>query len=116
MGFLTTKTGFVIASGILGIGISGVTFPIFGAISRSVTPEKRSVSIGIAMSSASLGQFIMLPASLVLLQSFGPALAFGILSVLTLIMLVLAVPMFEKPIQQTSYSRFVIKRNINRGL
>jgi MFS family permease len=102
MGFLTTKTGFVIASGILGIGISGVTFPIFGAISRSVTPEKRSVSIGIAMSSASLGQFIMLPASLVLLQSFGPALAFGTLSVLTLIMLVLAVPMFEKPIQQTA--------------
>jgi MFS family permease len=101
MGFLTTKTGFVIASGILGIGISGVTFPIFGAISRSVTPEKRSVSIGIAMSSASLGQFIMLPASLVLLQNFGPTLAFGILSVFTLVMLVLAVPMFEKPIQQT---------------
>jgi MFS family permease len=109
MGFLTTKTGFVIASGILGIGISGVTFPIFGAISRSVTLEKRSVSIGIAMSSASLGQFIMLPASLVLLQSFGPALAFGILSVLTLIMLVLAVPMFEKPIQQTATQDLSLK-------
>ena len=102
MGFLSTKTGFIIASGILGIGISGVTFPIFGAISRSVTPEKRSISIGIAMSSASLGQFIMLPASLVLLQNFGPTLAFGILSVFTLVMLVLAVPMFEKPIQQTA--------------
>jgi len=101
MGFLSTKTGFIIASGILGIGISGVTFPIFGAISRSVTPEKRSISIGIAMSSASLGQFIMLPASLVLLQNFGPTLAFGILSFFTLVMLVLAVPMFEKPIQQT---------------
>ena len=109
MGFLTTKTGFVIASGILGIGISGVTFPIFGAISRSVTPEKRSVSIGIAMSSASLGQFIMLPASLVLLQSFGPALAFGILSVLTLIMLILAVPMFEKPIQQIATQDLSLK-------
>ena len=109
MGFLTTKTGFIIASGILGIGISGVTFPIFGAISRSVTPEKRSVSIGIAMSSASLGQFIMLPASLVLLQSFGPTLAFGILSLLTLIMLVLAVPMFEKPIQQTSIQDLSLK-------
>jgi MFS family permease len=101
MGSLSTKTGFIIASGILGIGISGVTFPIFGAISRSVTPEKRSISIGIAMSSASLGQFIMLPASLVLLQNFGPTLAFSILSVFTLVMLVLAVPMFEKPIQQT---------------
>ncbi len=109
MGFLTTKTGFIIASGILGIGISGVTFPIFGAISRSVTPEKRSVSIGIAMSSASLGQFIMLPASLVLLQSFGPTLAFGILSLLTLIMLVLAVPMFEKPIKQTSTQDLSLK-------
>ena len=101
MGSLSTKTGFIIASGILGIGISGVTFPIFGAISRSVTPEKRSISIGIAMSSASLGQFIMLPASLALLQNFGPTLAFGILSVFTLVMLVLAIPMFEKPIQQT---------------
>jgi MFS family permease len=109
MGFLTTKTGFIIASGILGIGISGVTFPIFGAISRSVTPEKRSVSIGIAMSSASLGQFIMLPASLVLLQNFGPALAFGILSVLSLIMLALAVPMFEKPIQQTTTQDLSLK-------
>jgi len=109
MGFLTTKTGFIIASGILGIGISGVTFPIFGAISRSVTPEKRSVSIGIAMSSASLGQFIMLPASLVLLQNFGPALAFGILSVLSLIMLALAVPMFEKTIQQTSTQDLSLK-------
>jgi MFS family permease len=109
MGFLTTKTGFIIASGILGIGISGVTFPIFGAISRSVTPERRSVSIGIAMSSASLGQFIMLPASLVLLQSFGPTLAFGILSLLTLVMLVLAVPMFEKPIQQTSTQDLSLK-------
>ena len=101
MGSLSTKTGFIIASGILGIGISGVTFPIFGAISRSVAPEKRSISIGIAMSSASLGQFIMLPASLVLLQNFGPTLAFSILSVFTLVMLVLAVPMFEKPIKQT---------------
>ena len=112
MGTLSTKTGFVIASGILGIGISGVTFPIFGAISRSVTPEKRSVSIGIAMSSASLGQFVMLPASLTLLQNFGPTLAFGILSVLSLIMLALAVPMFEKPIQQTTTSQDLSLREV----
>lgn len=112
MGTLSTKTGFVIASGILGIGISGVTFPIFGAISRSVTPEKRSVSIGIAMSSASLGQFVMLPASLTLLQNFGPTLAFGILSVLSLIMLALVIPMFEKPIQQTTTSQDLSLREV----
>lgn len=96
MGTTSTKTGFLLASGIVGIGISGVTFPILGAISRSVTPDKRSVSIGIAMSCASLGQFIMLPLSLVLLQSFGAVLAFSILSIVSLLMLVLAIPMFEK--------------------
>jgi predicted MFS family arabinose efflux permease len=51
----------------------------------------------------------MLPASLVLLQNFGPALAFGILSVLSLIMLALAVPMFEKPIQQTTTQDLPLK-------
>jgi hypothetical protein len=54
MEFLSTRNGFIIASGILVIGISGVTFPVFGVISRSVAPKKRSVSIGIAMSFASL--------------------------------------------------------------
>ena len=99
MGIVSTKTGFVIACGILGIGISGVTFPIFGAISRSVTPEKRSVSIGIAMACASLGQFIMLPVSLTLLQNFGATLAFIILSVFSLVMVFLSISMFEKPIE-----------------
>ncbi|MSP06430.1 MAG: MFS transporter [Candidatus Fonsibacter sp.] len=109
MGFLSTKTGFLIASGILGIGMSGVTFPIFGAISRSVAMEKRSVSIGIAMSCASLGQFIMLPVSLTILQNFGPTLSFGILSIFSLIMLVLAVPMFEKSINQVTSQDFSLK-------
>ena len=99
MGIVSTKTGFVIACGILGIGISGVTFPIFGAISRSVPPEKRSVSIGIAMACASLGQFIMLPVSLILLQNFGATLAFIILSVFSLVMVFLSISMFEKPIE-----------------
>jgi len=99
MGIVSTKTGFVIACGILGIGISGVTFPIFGAISRSVTPEKRSVSIGIAMACASLGQCIMLPVSLILLQNFGATLAFIILSAFSLVMVFLSISMFEKPIE-----------------
>lgn len=99
MGIVSTKTGFVIACGILGIGISGVTFPIFGAISRSVAPEKRSVSIGVAMACASLGQFIMLPVSLTLLQNFGATLAFIILSAFSLVMVFLSISMFEKPIE-----------------
>lgn len=61
------------------------------------------------MSSASLGQFIMLPASLVLLQNFGPTLSFGILSILTLVMLVLAIPMFEKPVVQSNIQDLSLK-------
>jgi predicted MFS family arabinose efflux permease len=61
------------------------------------------------MSCASFGQFIMLPVSLGLLQTFGATAAFGILSVLSLLMLVLAIPTFEKPIQQASSQDLSLK-------
>jgi MFS family permease len=57
---------FVFAAGILiGVGLSGTTFPvIFSTISRLVSPEKRSVAMGIAMAIGSFGQFAMMPVSL----------------------------------------------------
>ena len=110
MGIVSTKTGFIIACGVLGVGISGVTFPIFGAISRSVAPEKRSISIGIAMACASLGQFIMLPASLALLQNFGTTLAFIILAVFSLLIVFLSISMFEKQIENTEAGNLSLKK------
>jgi hypothetical protein len=42
---LSTKTEFIISSGILGIRISGVTFPVFGAIINYPIEEKVIIKI-----------------------------------------------------------------------
>ena len=57
------ETVFILGAGILiGLGLSGTTFPvIFGAISRLVSPQQRSLAMGITMSVGSFGQFAMLP-------------------------------------------------------
>ncbi len=64
---------FVLAAGILiGLGLSGTTFPvIFGAISRVVPAEKRSLALGVSMSVGSFGQFAMLPLALGLIDGIG---------------------------------------------
>ena len=64
---------FTLGAGVLiGLGLSGTTFPVvFGTISRLVAPERRSLAMGIAMSVGSFGQFVMLPAALVLITSLG---------------------------------------------
>ena len=110
MASLSTKLGFFIAASIVGIGMAGVTFPVFGTISRSVAAEKRSLAIGIAMSFASIGQFVMLPISLVLIQKFGAILAFTILSALSLLMLIFSFPLFEKKITKDNSPDLSLKK------
>ena len=99
---MSTASGeltFIVSAGLLiGLGQSGTTFPvIFGAISRLVAPEKRSLAMGITMSIGSFGQFIMLPVSLGLIGWFDWHGALVVLSVLALLMLPLCVGMTEAP-------------------
>jgi MFS family permease len=83
---------FILGAGVLiGLGLSGTTFPvIFGAISRLVRPEQRSMAMGITMAVGSLGQFVMLPASLSLIVGLDWQGALVALSVLALVMFPLA--------------------------
>ncbi len=76
---------FTLGAGLLiGLGLSGTTFPvIFGTISRLVPPERRSLAMGITMSVGSFGQFIMLPAALTLLTALewrGALIGFALLA------------------------------------
>lgn len=83
---------------LIGIGLSGVTFPVvFGAISRAVPPEQRSLAMGIAMAVGSLGQFVLLPGSQWLIGAFGWVGALVTLGLLGLGMGPLAVALFERP-------------------
>jgi predicted MFS family arabinose efflux permease len=63
---------------------------IFGAISRLVEPQQRSLAMGVTMSVASFGQFAMLPIGLGLMTGLGWQGALIVLSLLALAMFPLA--------------------------
>ena len=91
-------TLFSFSAGVLiGLGLSGTTMPIvFGAISRAVPPEKRSMAMGISMSVGSFGQFAMLPITLGLIGGFGWASALLVLSAVAALILPLSFALSEK--------------------
>ena len=79
-----TPLALMFSVGILiGIGMSGTTFNIvLGALGRVFPPERRSSIFGVASAGGSLGQFALMPLSLLLITSFGWYSALVALSVL----------------------------------
>ena len=73
---------FDLSAGLLiGLGMSGTSFSVvLGVIGRSLSPEKRSLGLGIASAGGSFGQFAMLPYGQTLIEHFGWAAALSILA------------------------------------
>ncbi len=88
---------FILGAGFLvGLGLSGTNFPIvFGAISRSTPAEGRSFAFGIAMAGGAIGQFVLLPGTLMLMNAAGWSGALVALAILCTLMLPLAFALFE---------------------
>jgi MFS family permease len=97
MAYSRTGSMLALSAGLLiGIGLSGVSFPVvFGAILRHTPPGRRSLAMGVAMSVGSLGQFVMLPAALTAIQGVGSTTTLLALAVLGLVMAPLAIPLAE---------------------
>ncbi len=83
-----TPAELTLGAGVLiGLGLSCTSFAVvFGAVSRTVAPERRSMAFGIAAATGSFGQFVMVPGSLVLISDFGWSLALMILAGLATLM------------------------------
>jgi MFS family permease len=57
---------------LIGLGLSGSTFPvIMGVIGRHTTPEKRSMALGITSAGGSFGQFAVLPFGQLMISTYG---------------------------------------------
>jgi MFS family permease len=57
---------------LIGLGLSGTTFPvIMGVIGRHTTPAKRSLALGIASAGGSFGQFAVLPIGQMMISTYG---------------------------------------------
>lgn len=95
MAFPLGSAGFLLSAGLLiGIGLAGTTFPIvFGAVSRVLPAERRSMAFGIAMAVGSFGQFLALPGALYLIDGLGWAAALLVFSVLASATIPLALAM-----------------------
>lgn len=87
---------------ILGLALSATSFPVLlSAVGRAAPPEKRSLAMGIASAAGSFGQFIMLPSTLLLLQSVGWSGALIVSAILIALIIPLAwmlkAPMYQNP-------------------
>jgi MFS family permease len=88
-----------ISAGVMiGVGFAASSFSIvFASLGRRVPPEKRTIIFGLGAAASSMGQFIFAPFGQTLIQGFGWAEALVILSVLTLTIPLLAIPLAGRP-------------------
>ncbi len=99
MSMARTGPSLALSAGlIIGLGLSGPSMPVvFGAIVRSVPPERRSLAMGVAMSVGSLGQFAMLPGALSAIQAIGWSATLLAFAALGLLMAPLAGALADRP-------------------
>ncbi|HEX4843357.1 MAG TPA: MFS transporter [Limnobacter sp.] len=97
MSLSTTPGMLTVSAGVLiGLGLSGTTFPVvFGAIARAMPPEKRSMAMGISMALGSLGQFAFLPGGLQLINHLGWSNTLTLFAVLAALIVPLAWPLLK---------------------
>ena len=86
---LNTSAGLFIGAGIAGTSF-GIILP---AMARAVPVEKRQWALGVGTAAGSMGQFMIVPFSQQLIDNFGWFSSLQIISVLTLTMVVLAIPL-----------------------
>ena len=73
MGLSSTPLEFQLSGGLLiGLALSGTTFGVvMGVVAKVVSPEKRSIALGIVGAGGSFGQFAMVPYGQALISGFG---------------------------------------------
>jgi len=98
MATATSPLMLILTCGLLiGVGLSGLTFSVIsGVLGRAYPPEKRSMALGISAAAGSFGQFALLPATQVLLSTFGWYGALLALAAVGLLMGPLAIGLVER--------------------
>ena len=82
------------AGALVGAGIAGTSFGIvIPALMRAVPEDRRQWVAGVGTAAGSMGQFLIVPFSQVLIDAFGWFSSLQILSAMTLLMVFLALPL-----------------------
>ncbi len=88
----STSLGLTLGLGILvGTGLSATTFAVvLGAVGRRFPPERRTTALGIASLGGSIGIFLSVPVTLVLIDTFNWAIALASLALIALTICVMS--------------------------
>lgn len=99
MAYSTTPLMLHLSAGVLiGFSLSGASFAIvLAAFGRMVPEEKRSRALGIGTAAGSMGQFLLVPVSQLLLEALGWQNALFVLSAFPLLVIPLAMALVGKP-------------------
>jgi MFS family permease len=99
MGLANNPFMIHLGAGVLtGIAISATGFPlVLAAVARSVPEDKRSLALGIAAAGGSVGQFILLPVSQVLIGGIGWSMALFVLAAAAFVMVPMAAILAGRP-------------------
>jgi MFS family permease len=92
--------GVLVALGLSGAGLAIV----IGAVGRSVSPESRSLALGIVTAAASMGQLLVVQAGHAFLSRYGWSTAFQLLGLLGLFMIPLSAALTGR-VEQTTEMR-----------
>ena len=94
-----SATSLHLGSGLLvGIAVSACGYPlVLSAVARSVSEERRSMALALAASGGSVGQFVLLPISQVMIETLGWQGALLILAGCALLVVPMAVVLAGKP-------------------
>lgn len=108
---------------IIGLALSATSFSVLlSAVGRAAHPSRRSMAMGIASAAGSFGQFIMLPATLILLKEWGWSSALVITAILIALIIPLALllkaPIYVAPNShpQTNQVTLSFKQILNIAL
>ena len=99
MALVQTPLGLNLGAGVLtGIAVSATSFPlVLSAVARAAPPAKRSAWLGIATAGGSMGQFVLLPTTQVLIGGLGWSLALVALSAVAALIIPLSLPLRGQP-------------------
>lgn len=86
---LNTSAGLFVGAGVAGTSF-GIVLP---ALMRAVPEDRRQWAAGVGTAAGSMGQFLIVPFSQTLIDSFGWFSSLQILSVMTLLMVIMAIPL-----------------------
>ncbi len=91
---------------LIGLAVSACGFPlVLAAVARSVAPDRRSLTLGIAASGGSVGQFVLLPFSQVMIGSLDWQGALIALAVLSALIVPLAAALVGRPAAEADGGR-----------